>query len=231
MLMIAGSNSDPLLSDDLAILLAQFPNDALQKLLGGMGKHMAGYQYDDRRAKEVRALPENSDLRPHASAIAEEVRWWASNAVHLAVGSSLSTWPEIVRDAARKAKVDLNGIADDAPAWKVEQALLAHLATKVKPLIDPGAGVAGAAVAAGGGAVALAEGAVAALLGRAAPAAVAAVPAVAALAPVVAVAGAAWAIYDFAGPSHRVLGPAVALIALTRQFLRDQRMAAAFRED
>jgi uncharacterized protein YaaW (UPF0174 family) len=50
------------------------------------------------------------------------------------------------------------------------------------------------------------------------------------LAPIATVAGILWAAHDLAGPGYRVLRPIVLTIALTRQRLRDERIAAAFRD-
>jgi uncharacterized protein YaaW (UPF0174 family) len=51
------------------------------------------------------------------------------------------------------------------------------------------------------------------------------------LGPVAAALGIVWAAYDLAGPSYRVLRPTVlTIVAVTRQRLREERAAAAFRD-
>ena len=49
-------------------------------------------------------------------------------------------------------------------------------------------------------------------------------------APAALVLGTLWAAYDLAGPSYRVLRPVVMTIGYTRQRLRDERAADAFKD-
>lgn len=88
---------DPLLTDDLAVLLRQFPSHALRELLAAMSVKTLS-PFTERRASAARAAPSDADLRVHANGIADELLWWGSHDVHLSsvrlcrIGRPFSPW-------------------------------------------------------------------------------------------------------------------------------------------
>src|SRR5262245_51952826 len=114
---------NPLLTDDLATLLGQFPNEALQALRAILARWSFS-PFPSRRAEIVHELPEDWDLRPYATNIAQEITWWGSNDVTSRFSGEPS-WRSLVALVAQKRDVqkeerDPNALA----AWQLESALL-----------------------------------------------------------------------------------------------------------
>jgi hypothetical protein len=228
--------TDQLLSDDLSSLLSIFPSDALRDLVNIMKNHRSWSPFPIVRCDAAHALHDDADFRPHSSAIATEIVWWASNDVHRQWGEERD-WPEITRRTAAKLDVDAKERKDGLPAWQIEVAILKKALEAWESLspekreeklraagMDLGAGR-GAGLGAAGGVAALgAEELIAFLLARGLSFAAGA----AVLAPVVAILGVLWAGYDLAGPAYRVIRPVVLNIAWTRWRLREKRVAAAW---
>jgi hypothetical protein len=101
---IAGMNSDPLLSNDLAALLRSFPNDALRDLVAVLKQHTSLSPFPTRRAYAAHALPVGGDFTAHATAIAEEVLWWGSHDVHRQFADAPG-WIEVVTGTAKHLDV------------------------------------------------------------------------------------------------------------------------------
>jgi hypothetical protein len=230
--------SADLLTDDLAALLAQFPNDALHGLVGILKSHSSWSPFPAPRAYEAHALRKTEDARPHAAAIAREILWWGSNDLHRQFGEERD-WRTVVTNAATQIGVPSDARKPHFPAWRIEQALFCKAladwekltpeqrATALKKSgfsLDAARGgisaALGVAVRGGGGEL------VAFLGARGVNWAAAAT----ALAPVATALGTLWAAYDLAGPGYRVLRPVTLAIAFTRRRLRDQQIAAAFED-
>ena len=234
---------DPLLTADLPSLLRQFDTGALLVLLEIMSATSLS-PFPAKRAEDARKEPPGADLRVHAAAIAEELFWWGSNDINLDLGKPSRDWTGVLATVARSQGLSFKDIAD-TPAWRVEELLIKRVLPNWEAMSGEqrkevmrkagiGLGAAkGGITAAAGGAMAAAEGLLIKggpqlakfLAARFAPAAVVPIAA-----PVLTVLGTAWAAYDLAGPSHRVIRPAVLLIALTRVQLREQRNASAFED-
>ena len=68
--------TDSLLTDDLATLLRQFPNDALRDLVGVLKEFKSWSPFPANRACDAHLLPPGADFTPHADAMAAEILWW-----------------------------------------------------------------------------------------------------------------------------------------------------------
>jgi len=228
--------SDPLLSDDLAVLLGSFSNDALRDLVTVLREHKSLSPFPNRRAYAAHALPIDGNFIAHATAIAEEVLWWGSHDVHQRFADA-PRWIDVVTGTAKHLGVPEKELAPAPPAWKIEDAVF-RKAMKTWEDLTPSereAAIkkAGIDVSAAKGGMVAAVGGMASLGARqlitflAARGAGAAIPFVG---PVLTVVGAGWAAYDLAGPGYRVLRPATLVIAFHRRRLRDERAALAFRD-
>jgi hypothetical protein len=149
------------------------------------------------------------------------------------------TWRDIVTDVARQAGVEEKDRTEGLPVWKIEQATLRKALAdweKFSPEqreealkeagVDASAARGGFAAAAGGLVRLGGEKLLTLLAARGAGYAAAATV----FAPVATAVGAIWTAHDLAGPSHRVLRPAVLTIGHTRQKLREARAAATFED-
>lgn len=228
----------PLLTDDLVLLLQQFPNPALFNIVSILKEHKSWSPLPASRAYEAHEATSNDQLLPHVPAIAQEILWWGSNDVHRQFGE-LRDWRAIVTDTARQIGVPSKDLAESPPAWRVERTLLRKALAEWEKLspelredalrrtggsIDAAKGgllsAAGALVRAGSPQIA------AFLAARGASYAAAATV----LAPLAIVLGAAWTAYDLAGPAFRILRPLALTIAHARNRLCDERAAAAFED-
>ena len=232
------SPNDPLLSEDLTELLQAFPNDALRGLVGILKEQWALDPFPATRAYEAHKLAADADFTGYAAQIAAEILWWASHNLHRQFGG-MPPWRDVVEKVAASIGVPAQDRTGDLPAWKIEGAVLRKALDdweKLSPAqrqdvlakagVDFGAAQ-GGALAAAGGAVALGgDGLLAFLAARGVGFAVAGTI----LAPAALVLGTLWAAYDLAGPSYRVLRPVVMTISYTRQRLRDERAASAFKD-
>jgi uncharacterized protein YaaW (UPF0174 family) len=231
-------NTDPLLSDNLQDLLRVFPSDALCGLVGIVKQQSSWSPFPAPRAYEAHVLPDNADFTPHASAIANEILWWGSNDLHRQLGEE-RPWREVVARTAAEMKVPKEQRKDSLPAWKIEGAALQKaledwevLSQEQREEVLRKAGwdlsaLKGGAMSAAGVAVRLGGRQLLTFMAaRGAGFALAA----SVFAPVAPALGILWAAYDLAGPGYRVLRPTVLTIAVTRQRLRDERVAAAFRD-
>lgn len=231
-----------LLTDDLAILLGLFPNEALQTILSILKDNTALSLGPGKRATAAHAAPPGADLRPHAAALAWEIRWWGDSEWNL---GEAPTWPEIVAGLAQRVGVDEEKAKPTQPAWRTEAALVAKIMADWENLSpeareeamkkaggDFGAAAGGAAAAAGG--ILATLGPLATFLAaRGAPAAaglVVAAPVAAVLAPLLTIGGLIYAGVTFGGPSYRVLQPVGVAIAITRQSLREAALRKAFED-
>lgn len=228
-------NADPLLSNDLPTLLRVFPNRALRDLVGVMKRQSSLSPFPAPRAYEAHALADDGDFLPHTDSIAREVLWWGSNDLHRQFGED-RLWREVVARTARHIDVAEEERTSDLPAWKLEDAVFRKALDKWESLtpeqreealrragLDAGA-VKGVVVAGVGGLAHLgAQELLALLVSRGA----ALIPVIAPFAMAV---GVLWAAYDLAGPGYRTLLPAILIIAVTRQRLRDERADTAFRD-
>ena len=88
----------PLLTDDLAELLSQFPNEALQDLRAILASSWSFSPLPSKRAEAVYVLPEDADLRDHAAEIAEEVAWWGRTTSSCASVDAIEKRRAILRD-------------------------------------------------------------------------------------------------------------------------------------
>lgn len=230
--------SDPLLSDDIATLLRSFPSDALEGVVGIYKRYTSWSPFPADRAYDAHALAIGADFTPHAEAIARELIWWGSHDFGRQVGM-VPTWRDIVTDVAKQAGVEEEDRASCLPVWKIEQVtlrkVLAHWESmspgqREKALREAGVDTSaarGGVTAAAGGLVRLGGDK---LLTFLAARGVGLATAATVVAPLATVVGAAWTTHDLAGPSHRVLRPAVLTIAHTRQKLRDARAAGQFED-
>jgi hypothetical protein len=227
---------DPLLSDDLAVLLGSFPNEALRDLVGILKQHASYTPFPARRAYAAHALPPDGDFRAHAAAIAAEVLWWGSHDIHKRFAGPPG-WVHVLIGTAKQLGVPEQDRRPGLPAWKIEGAILRKVMDEWERLppeereaamkqagVDAHAAWGGMVAAAGGLAGLGARQLLAFLAARGAGAAVPFVG------PVLTAVGAAWAAYDLAGPGYRVLCPATLVIAYHRRRLRDERAAAAFQD-
>lgn len=231
-------SDNPLLTDDLATLLSQFPNEALQGLRAILAGGRSYRPLPSKRAEAVHALPEDADLRQHAAEIAREITWWGSHEVVSRVRGEPS-WRSLVAFVAQKRGVkEEERDPDILPAWRLEGALLRKCLadwdrltpaereeTIRKAGYDRGAmpgGLSAATVAAlragGPQVLKLLAGRGGALI-TSGPAAL-----------VVAGLSAGWMAYNLLGPSLRVLQPATLTVAITRLQLREAAMTGAFAE-
>jgi hypothetical protein len=228
--------TDPLLTDDLATLLGQFPNEALADIVDILKQHSSWSPLPAQRAYDAHKLPRSGNFRVHSGEIAREVLWWGSHDLHRQWGD-VPTWKALLVGTAEHLKVAESDRDSNLPAWKIENAIFRTAldawerltpeereATMKKAGMDRGA-LKGAMVAAAGGVASLGARQLVAFL--AARGAGAAVPFIG---PILGAVGAAWAAYDLAGPSYRVLRPATLVIAFHRRQLRDARAASAFRD-
>ena len=233
-----GMTSDPLLSDDLHTLLAAFPSAALNSLVGIVKQHHSWSPFPAPRAYHAHSLSGEADFKPHAGAIAQEILWWGSNDLHRQLGEE-RVWREIVQRTAKEVGVAREFHGDHVPAWRMEGAIVQKTLRDWENLspeqreeflrkagLDLSAALGGAAVAAGGLVRLGGQQLLAFLAARGASYALAA----AVFAPVATVLGSIWVAYDLAGAGYRVMLPVTLTIAHTRQCLRDERVAAAFRD-
>ncbi len=231
----------PLLTDDLVLLLQQFPNPALFNIVSILKEHKSWSPLPASRAYEAHETTSNDQLLPHVPAIAQEIFWWGSNDVDHQFGK-LRDWCAIVTDTARQIGVPSKELAGSPPAWHVERALLRTALAeweKLSPEIREDAlrRTGGAREAAKGGPL-LATGSlvsagsaqIATFLAARGASYAAAATVLAPLAIVLGAVGAVWAAYDLAGPAFRVLRPLALTIAYSRNRLCDGRAAAAFED-
>lgn len=226
--------NEPLLTDDLAALLAQFPGPDLHSIVSIL-KHATSWSiFPSSRAYEAHDVAPGGDLQAHVPAIAREILWWGSNDLQRQIGRQ-PDWRAIVADVARQVGVEREERATGAPAWRVERALVLKALHNWEAL-DPERRAdivkeAGATFGAVPGGLA-AVGSAAAQFGglRLAALLPAKLGAGVMLAPVVLALGVAWSAHELAGPGYRVLRPVTLGIALTRLRLRDERAAATFGE-
>lgn len=236
-------SNDGLLTDDLRSLLPHFPNEALRTILAILKDNTSYSPFAGKRAVAAHAAPQDADLRPHAAALAAEIRWWGDSDTR--IFGDAPKWPEIVAGLARHVGVDAKQANPKQAAWRTEAALVAKIMAdweelepeeREKKMKEAG----GDLDAAIGGGVAVVGGVAAAigplagfLAARAAPAAaglVAAAPVAAVLAPLLTVGGALYAAYSAGGPAYRVLQPVGVVVALTRQSLRAEALRKAFED-
>lgn len=64
--------SDPLLSDDITVLLEAFPSEAPQGVVGICKRHTSWSPFPADRACDAHELADGANFRPHAEAIARE---------------------------------------------------------------------------------------------------------------------------------------------------------------
>ncbi len=225
-----------LLTDDLAELLAAFPESDLGAIVDVLKSHKSWTPFAMTSAKSARAAGPSESLRPFAGEIAAEILWWGSHDVLRSLGAA-PDWRAVLADVAKAAGVPKADRAADMPAWRIEGAIITKLladwermspadrAAKIRESRgDIGAAPGGALAALGlGGALGGAE--LLALVG-AEGAGVALGAAI--LWPAVVAAGVLQIAYSLAGPGYRVLRPVALHVALTRQRLRDARIAASF---
>lgn len=228
---------DPLLSDDLPMLLRAFPSGALEAVVGVCKQNESWSPLPAERAEKAHRLAPGADFTPHADDIAREILWWGSHDFWRVIGRR-PDWRNLVSGVAERIGADTGQLGADHPVWAIEQAVLRKAfekwdalspAQREAALKEPGAdkGAApGGLLAAAGSVFALGGEQILAQIALRGAAAAVAGP----FAAVAAVAGGGWAAYSLAGPSHRVLRPVVLHIALTRQQLRLARAAAAFEE-
>jgi uncharacterized protein YaaW (UPF0174 family) len=189
------------------------------------------------RAYEVHGLPDDADFIPHATAIANEILWWGSNDFHRLLGEERS-WREVLVRTAANMNVSTDQRTDSLPAWKVEGAILQKALDDWECMTpeqreealrkagwDLGTLKGGAMAVVG-----LSSRQLLAFLATRGPGYALAGTFGTFLAPLAAALGIGLTAYDVAGPSYRVLRPAVLTIACTRRRLRDERSAAAFRD-
>ena len=232
------SPDDTLLSEDLTQLLQAFPNDALRGVVGILKAHWALDPFPGTRAYEAHNLAKDADVTRYAPQIAAEILWWGSHNL-LRQFSGMPTWREVVAKVAASIGVPAQDRSADSPARRIEVAVLQKALNdweKLMPAqrqevlakagVDFGAARGGALATAGGVAALGGEELLVFLAVRGAGFAVAGTL----FAPVAFVLGTLWAAYDLAGPSYRVLRPVVMTIAYTRQRLRDERAANAFKD-
>jgi uncharacterized protein YaaW (UPF0174 family) len=217
-------STDPLLSDHLPNLLHVFPRGALCSLVAILKQRWSLSPIPGPRAYAVHHLPDDADFIPHATAIANEILWWGSNDLHRLLGEERS-WRNIVISTAANMNVSTDERKDSLPAWKVEGAILQKALDDWERMTpeqrENALREAGCDLGALKGGTMAATGFVANLGGRQLLAFIAARGAGYALAgavfaPLAAALGIAWTAYDLAGPSYRVLRPAVLTIAYTR---------------
>lgn len=228
--------NDPLLSDDLPTLLQSFPNNALRDLVAILKQYPSLSPFPARRAEAAHELPADGNFNVHAKDIADEVLWWGSHDIHQLFGGAPG-WVDVLVNVAEHLGVPKEEREPAFPAWKVEQAIFCkvlanweHLTPAEREAAMSEAGldldaIRGGVAAATGTAVTLGARQLLLLLGRSAGGA-----AIPFLGPVLAAAGIAWGAYDLAGPGYRVLRPVTLFIAFHRRRLRDERIAAAFRD-
>lgn len=116
-------SDDPLLSDNLAVVLGQFPNNVLHGIISILREHTSFSPFPARRAKLAHAAEPDHDLHPHVPAIVEEILWWGSNEIHRQLGEQRD-WPTIVLKAARQLGVPKKDADSLMPAWRIEHMLL-----------------------------------------------------------------------------------------------------------
>ncbi|HVC62016.1 MAG TPA: hypothetical protein VND19_16845 [Acetobacteraceae bacterium] len=126
----------PLLTDDLAALPSQFPNDALRDVRDLMAETTSYSPFPTGRAAEVHRLPPTADLRAHAAALADGVPYWASHDVWRLFGST-PTWRDVVLQVAKSLSVKLPRDGDGTHAWQIEAAIL-HRALADWEELSPG---------------------------------------------------------------------------------------------
>jgi hypothetical protein len=229
---------DPLITDDLALLLQAFPNDTLRAIVGVLKARWSLSLFPAARAYEVHRINDDGDFTGHANEIAAEILWWGSNDL-VRQFYGMPSWRDVLAQVAVSVGVPAATLARDTPAWMIESKILQKALAdwdKLTPKqreealakagIDLGA-IPGAVIAGAGGAAMLGADALAAFLAQRG---VAALFAGTFLAPIALVAGVAWSAYSIAGPAHRVLRPVALVIAVTRQCMRDERAANAFQE-
>src|SRR5262249_7070789 len=119
------ATGNTLLTEDLATLLGQFPNEALQDLRAILQRNRSLSPFPSRRAEVVYRLPEDADLRQHVTDLAREITWWGSNDA-VAPFRDQPSWRAVVAFVAQKCGVEKKEERDpDAlPAWQIEAALL-----------------------------------------------------------------------------------------------------------
>lgn len=230
--------SDPLMSDDLGTLLGVFPSTVLGDIVEIIKQASSWSPFPAQRALEAHGVPKGADFTRHTKAIAREILWWGSNDIHRQFGEARE-WREIVQRAADEIGVTKNQCGDQQPAWRMESSIfqkafpnwerLSQL-QREEAMRAPRRGMDSAR-----GAVSMAAGILARLVAQKilpglGAKGVGAAFAGTVFAPAATVLGGAWAAYDLAGPGYRVIRPVVIKIAYTRQRLRDERAAAAFRE-
>jgi uncharacterized protein YaaW (UPF0174 family) len=232
------SPDDRLLSEDLTQLLQAFPNDALRDLVGILKQQWTLDPFPATRAYEAHNLAEDADVARYAPQVAAEILWWGSHTL-LRQLNGMPAWREVVAKVAASIGVPAKDRTADSPAWRVEGTVLRKALSdweKLTPTqrqevvakagVDFGA-ARGGALATTGGLVALGgEELLAFLAARGVSFAAAGTI----FAPAALVLGTLWTAYDLAGPSYRVLRPVVMTIAYTRQRLRDERAANAFKD-
>jgi hypothetical protein len=234
-----------LFSEDLTELLQVFPNEVLHALRGILQNRwiVTPFRFRYPRAKEAHRLPADADLRAHAGALAEEIRWWGSHELKRQFGHQPS-WKEIVVDVAHSFGVVPPSDAEHMHLCQVESLILRKVlersehmtpAQRSEAIRKGMPGVKAISQSAETGAPGAWFGSAMAefastlrrnppkWLPRAVPSnasRAAAIIAAAALAAAVA--------HHLAGPGYRVLRPAVLTVAIARQHLRDQTLAANF---
>jgi uncharacterized protein YaaW (UPF0174 family) len=230
-------STDPFLSDHLPDLLHVFPRDALCSLVAILKQHWSLSPIPGQRAYEVHDLPDDADFIPHSTAIANEILWWGSNDFHRLLGEERS-WREVAVSTAANMNVSTDQRKGSLPAWKVEGAILQKALDdwecmtpeqRADALREAGwdlGALKGGAIAAVGFVANLGSRQLLAFMARGAGYALAGTV----FASLAGALGIGWTAYDLAGPSYRVLRPAVLTIAYTRRRLRDERAAAAFRD-
>ena len=229
---------DPLLTEDLGELLQVFPNDALRALAKILKDGWSPIQFLAPRAYAAHGLADDADFKPHFSEIADEILWWGSNELVRQSTGTLTNWRDVISKVAATVGVPAAERGAGSAVWKIEGAVLRKVLKNWEELspedrqerIDK----AGSDFDAARGGLLAALGVAYlggdALLSIAGARVAGAVAAGTIIAPVAVALGAGWTAWDLAGPSLRIIRPAALVVAFTRQCLRDERIANAFKD-
>lgn len=229
---------DPLLTDELTVLLKEFPNEVLREIVGILKRHWSLSPFGGARAYSAHSLGHDANFTLHTTEICQEILWWGSNDLHRQFGQTRN-WHEIVVRAAAELGVPEDERQTYFPAWKLEDAIFRKaMADWEKMSPDERKEVlqkSGKDWGAVRGGLVNVAGIAARLAGPHLMNAMAARGAALALAgtavfPVAVAIGTAWSAYDLGGPGYRVLRPIILMIGYNRRRLREDRLVAAFRD-
>ena len=127
------AGDDPLLTADLAVLLALFPAGALSELAEELRKHTSWAPFPMAAATGARRAGADEDLRVHSAALAGEILWWGSHDLKRQFGKQ-PQWKDIVALVAAGIPVLKAERGADVDCVALERAILRRISGKTADL-------------------------------------------------------------------------------------------------